>query len=123
MRLVVRGADQARIVLGHHAAGARRMASGRVTIDSPLPYAYGIETGRHRGGRLARRAGGAWMLRRGLAAAMPSVREIARGSDPTDPVWATLLVRLGGRARDRARGYTPVVTGALRASLRVQAIL
>lgn len=120
MRLVVRGADRARAMLGLHADGARRLAVTRVVVDSPLPYAFGIETGRHRSGRLARRAGGAWMIRRGLAAALPSAAEYARGADPLDPRWPRLLVALAGRAVERARGYTPVVTGALRASLRMR---
>ena len=38
---------------------AATAGGARLSVTSDLPYAYGIETGRHRGGTLARRAGGA----------------------------------------------------------------
>jgi hypothetical protein len=53
--------------LGDLAAGARALGGARMEIGSRLPYAYGIETGFTRSGRVARRAGGAWCRRPGRA--------------------------------------------------------
>ena len=43
-----------------------QLAKGGKLITNPSKYGYGIETGVRKNGQIARRKGGAWMLRRGL---------------------------------------------------------
>lgn len=45
----------------------------RIGVGSAKAYAFGIETGWRRSGRLARRAGGAFMLRGGVAEVRPRI--------------------------------------------------
>jgi hypothetical protein len=65
------------------ADSAVRFGREKATVGSDLKYAYGIETGRHKSGRLARRAGGSWAVRdsqQSVLAYAPGliVREIER---------------------------------------------
>lgn len=98
-------------------------AVGAMTLDagSDLPYAFGIETGRHRGGRLARRAGGAHMIERGIERAGPTLETWVADGIPYGPQGVNNAVRRWGRlvAQPAIRALTPVVTGALRASITV----
>ena len=101
-------------------AGCR--AVGALTLDagSDLPYAFGIETGRHRGGRLARRAGGAHMIQQGVEQMGPTLESwVAEGIayGPQGVNNAVRRIRYPMRAAIQA--LTPVVTGALRASITV----
>lgn len=52
------GIQEAQRLLGDMGGAIRLLAGVRVRAMSRLPYAYGIRTGHHRGGTLARRAGG-----------------------------------------------------------------
>jgi hypothetical protein len=98
-------------------------AVGALTLDagSPLPYAFGIETGRHRGGRLARRAGGAHMIERGIAQSGATLENWVAEGIPYGPAGVNGAIRRWGRlvARPAIQGFTPVLTGALRASITV----
>jgi len=90
------------------------------TFASLLPYAYGIETGRHRGGRLARRAGGAYMFRRGIdevKAQAPAILGPAILKGPASVGQAKRKLRDLGI--ERIRSYTPVRSGRLRTSVQV----
>lgn len=101
------------------ADGIHEVAQMDLFAGSTLPYAYGIETGRHRGGRLARRAGGAYMLRDAVndtvrqAPAMLAERII----DGPRPARAAMLA-IGDTVVNRAKARTPVVSGALRDSIQ-----
>lgn len=99
--------------------GARVAGQFRARIGSNLVYAYGIEFGRHRGGKLARRAGGLLYLtravqevRRTLPAAL--ARALLGG---TAEVRQTLRAQ-AYRVEARAKTYeTAVRTGTLRRSI------
>lgn len=94
----------------------------RLVAGSPVPYAYGIETGRTRSGRVARARGGARMVEHGMA---ETRRQIPR-------IVAQLLQRpTGGVAKDVEDAFrrtalgaiqsrTPVVFGRLRNSFVVR---
>lgn len=106
--------------LGDLAAGARAAGGARVEVGSDEPYAYGIETGFRRSGRLARRAGGAWMLRDAKAAVEPQIEAVVgaalpHGAAATD----TAFRRLGEILVGEIQARTPVVSGRLRDSMRV----
>jgi hypothetical protein len=110
--------DDARKGLGQLLDGVKAVTSKPRQIGSDLPYAFGIETGRHRGGRLARRAGGAWMMQRGLAYLKayyvdqvgPAIR---KGAGPVKSAEAVLL----RRTVETIRRGTPKRSGALAQSI------
>jgi hypothetical protein len=117
------GIDEAQRYFATLADGARGIASLRLVAGSPVPYSYGIETGHDRSGRLRRRAGGAWMLRGGLAETREQIPTLiaamlthgtAAGKDTTDAIRRTLL----GNVQRR----TPVRTGRLRDSFIVRGL-
>jgi hypothetical protein len=96
--------------------GARRLGRMRILVGSNLKYAYGIEYGRRRGGRLARRAGGAFMLKKGLDSIQATLaadisRAIQQNGNIYDAVFKNAL-----RAQDVTMANTPVKTGSLRRS-------
>lgn len=120
----ITGADQAGAYLKRLSEASRDVGQTRLTVGSPLVYSFGIETGRTRRGRVARRAGGAFMLHLGLAAAqrhLPAL--IARaietgdrgaGKQVEDAIRRTVL----GQVQRR----TPVRTGRLRSSFVVRSV-
>lgn len=112
------GFQQARSFLGNIAAAAVRTNGPIVSLSSPLPYAFGIETGRHRGGGLARAAGGAYMFRDGIKAVQARVgpslaTAILQGPGAVDAAKRSL----NAQAIEEVRKRTPVRSGALRASV------
>lgn len=100
-------------------AAVRAVDALRLDIGSTLPYAFGIETGRRRDGRLARRAGGARMVERGIAQAGPTLEAWVAEGIPYGPQGVNNAVRRWGRlvALPAVRSFTPVVSGALRRSM------
>jgi hypothetical protein len=116
----VKGAREAAAAVNRLAAGARAAGGFRAFVGSHLPYGYGIETGQHAGGRLARRAGGAWMLTRALQSITPALPgQIAAGL-ARGPGGAEQALRAAAfEVKQRAAAATPVDTGALRASITV----
>lgn len=87
-------------------------------FGSRLPYTFGIETGRHRGGRLARRAGGAFMFRQGAADAQQLARQILPAAIVRGPAAVGQAKRkLRDYGIERIRKYTPVRSGRLRNSV------
>jgi hypothetical protein len=99
--------------------GAKKLGSTRILVGSNLKYAFGIEYGRHRGGRLARRAGGAGMLQKGLAAIEGSLpRDIAAALEAGGSVYDAVF-RNALRVVDVTMANTPVKTGTLRRSFHV----
>jgi hypothetical protein len=97
--------------------GIRRLGRIRILVGSNLKYAYGQEYGRHRGGRLARRAGGAYFLQKGFDSIRQSLasdvaRAISANGNVYDEVFKNAL-----RAEAVAKENAPVKTGTLRRSL------
>lgn len=114
--LKVTGIEQAQAYLKVMEEGARRLGGTRILVGSDLKYAYGIEHGRHRGGSLARAAGGAMMLHQGLESVRDSlprdiVKAIETGGSVYDAVFKNAL-----RAENVTKQQTPVKTGSLRRS-------
>lgn len=102
-------------------AAVRAVGALQLDAGSDLPYAFGIETGRRRDGRLARRAGGAHMVERGIAQAGPTLEVWVADGVPYGVQGVNNAVRRWGRmvARPAIQGFTPVLTGALRRSITV----
>lgn len=115
------GDEVAVAALTRLARAAEAMSGTPVFVGSSLAYAYGIEHGRTRSGRLARRAGGAFYLKRGLAAVqseLPSTVLAVLGASRGDP--RRLLLGLGYRVQAAAMPLVPVKTGTLRRSIHVR---
>lgn len=101
-----------------------RDAAGRYSgplfrVGSPLSYAWGIETGRRKSGRVARRAGPAHYLSGAMARVEPRLREplaaaLWHGPDATDAA----LRHAGDALVDEAQRLVPVRSGRLRRSIR-----
>lgn len=118
--VAVQGVAEARRHLEGMAEAAKAAGGRSYLVGSGLAYAYGIETGRHRGGRLARRAGGAHMLQRALDSVAPSIpaavaRALPRGAGAVDQA----LRKIAFEVESRAKAQTPVRSSALRASIHV----
>ncbi len=102
------------------ANSARSFGNVKLTIGSPLPYAYGIETGYHRGGRLARRAGGAFYLQKGMQAMQTIFQQRAASSllgIPAGQSFNELLSTMQTTGLRVAQSSAPVRTGKLRGSI------
>jgi hypothetical protein len=98
---------------------AERWGRSRTTIQSELVYAYGIETGRHRRGTLARRAGGAYMLRQGLDETKDRIGPLISDSFERGPSAVPLAeANIGRMVVAAVRRYTPVRSGRLRDSFK-----
>lgn len=97
---------------------AQEWARSRTVISSNLPYSYGIETGRHRGGGLARRAGGAFMLRDGLEEAKPRIGPLITNSFTRGESVPLAEANIGRMVVAAVQRRTPVRSGNLRDSFR-----
>lgn len=94
--------------------GAARLGRTRILIGFSRVYAYGIEKGVDRSGRLRRKAGGAHMLEKGVDSIRKTLPEdirsaIATGGSVYDAVYRNAL-----RAENVTKENTPVRTGTLR---------
>lgn len=99
--------------------GVRKLGGTRILVGSNLKYAFGIEYGRHRGGRLARRAGGARMLSKGFDSIQGTLpRDIGQALETGGSVYDAVY-RNALRAADVTMANTPVKTGTLRRSFHV----
>lgn len=110
------GLDKAVAYFKKLAEEANRVGKIRILVGSNLKYAYGIEYGRHKGGRLARRAGGAFMLKQGFDSVQDTLRaDIARAIETNGSVYDAMF-KNALRAEAVAKANTPVKTGSLRRS-------
>lgn len=98
---------------------AQRWGRSRTAIWTPVVYAAGIETGFHRGGGLARRAGGAFMMREGLLDVQEHVQELIADSFVRGPSAVPLAeANIGRMVVAAVQTHTPVRSGNLRDSFR-----
>lgn len=100
---------------------AERWGRSRTVISGPLVYTYGIETGYHRRGGLARRAGGAFMMREGLMDTEEHMGELIMESFARGPSAVPLAeANIGRMVVAAVRRHTAVVSGRLRDSFRAE---
>lgn len=118
VRIIVGGVVQAVSKVKALGAAAEQVQGPLATFGSRLPYAYGIETGRHRGGRKARAAGGAKMFEKGVAEATEYARQILPSAIVKGPTFIGAAKRkIRDKGIERIRAYTPVRSGNLRDSV------
>lgn len=113
------GVREAQRYLRDLADASRNAAKAAVQVGSPLGYAYGIETGVHRGGRLARRAGGVFYLTRALEHERPSiVPTVAKALDDGPHAALDAMKRIGFNVERTAKALVVRVTGTLQRSIQ-----
>jgi len=109
MKITLRGLDDAEKQFARIERGLAALKNYVGVVYSRLPYAYGIEFGRHRkSGKLARRAGGAFYIRRAIETVLSGAdHDLSEGlSKVTAPgVW--VVRRLALWARRLARKNAP----------------
>jgi hypothetical protein len=115
--VTAKGLTQALKYLVEQESRARAFNHIRVLVGSNLVYAFGIEFGKTRSGRLARRAGGAFMLTNALKLIRPEIADIFARAGTAAFDFGMALYKLGLRVQTLAMGETPVKTGSLRRSM------
>lgn len=131
MPLVVTGMAAARATLQAYVDAAKEHGSTKgYSVGSDLVYAAGIETGRRRSGRVARKAGGVFFMRNALEQVTHSGSvQGAIGDLPNNPdALRGIRQKLANAVAERARkilvpfNYSPSTrrhTGNLARSIRV----
>ena len=115
--LKITGSQQTIAQLTRAQRQAAQFGRARVVVGSSLTYAFGIESGRHRSGALARRAGGVHYLARALQATRGEIRSLAKRAGSEALIGRDLLLAVGFKVEARAKALVPVVTGTLRRSI------
>lgn len=125
----VQGGKEVQSVLQKLQEGAKSLPGVKIQVGSSTNYSYGIETGRTRGGAIARAAGGLNFLKRGLERASADFDQHGFGEALKDGPGATLkfLIAFGHDVEREAKAllspfpYSPRTryhTGGLRRSLQ-----
>lgn len=120
------GIDEANTALTRIDGGAVAASRLTVRIGSGLVYAFGIETGRHRGGRLARRAGGVRYLSGAVqrVLATPGIdrtiaSDVAEGPEGGKRAIYRLAFAIQGHARALIQAAGAIRSGALWNSIEI----
>lgn len=121
IELKVTGSTETAAYLRRYARGVRRLQGAQVQVGSKMPYAYGIETGRHRkSGKLARGAGGVFYLQRAVNVVLGDAdADLSQGLKRVQTPGPWILRRIGRWARRLARLNIVRKTGRLRRSITV----
>lgn len=105
------GIKEARAYVERLRDGAEAAGQLVVLVGSNLPYAYGIHEGRHRGGRLARRAGGVPYLTLGLDRVRDEIAPTIARAIPQGP--SAVLGAFARVGNDVARGAVESLTSTV----------
>jgi hypothetical protein len=116
----IKGADTVQAYLQSLKSGTAAAGDEVVFVGTDLKYGFGIETGRHRGGRLARRAGGAFYLRDALNSVKATLEADLTTALPHGPeAILRAMTKVGYDVQREAQHLVPVVTGSLRRSIHL----
>lgn len=109
MKVVLKGLDDADKQMARIERGLKALQNYTGIVGSKLPYAYGIEFGRHRvSGKLARRAGGAFYIRRAIDTVLSDAdRDLSEGLNKVTAPGIWVVRRLALWARRLARKAAP----------------
>jgi hypothetical protein len=118
--VTVVGARESAGLLRQFAAASRNADKAPVKVGSPLNYAYGIETGfTKKSHRLARKAGGAFMLTQALQHERPDIpKAVAKGLEDGPQGVLKALIRKGFDVERGAKAIVPVVSHTLQRSIQ-----
>lgn len=109
MKITLNGMEDADKQMERIERGLKALQNYAAEIGSRLPYAYGIEEGRHRvSGKLARRAGGSRYIRRAVDTVLSDAdNDLAEGLKKVTAPGVWVVRRLGLWARRLARANAP----------------
>ncbi len=109
LQINLKGLDDAKKQMTRIERGLASLKNYTGTVFSRLPYAYGIETGRHRkSGKLARRAGGVFYIRRAIETVLSGAdRDLSEGLNKVTAPGPWVVRRLALWARRLARKNAP----------------
>ena len=109
LRITLNGMDDAIEQMKRIERGTRAMGRYKGAVYSRIPYAWGVEFGRHRKtGKLARRAGGAFYLTRAIAAMSSGAdMDISEGLNKVKAPGGWVIRRLALWVRRLARANVP----------------
>jgi hypothetical protein len=109
MEIRLKGLDDAEKQMARIERGLEALHTYVGEVYSKLPYAYGIEFGRHRvSGKLARRAGGSFYIRRAIDTVLSDAdRDLSEGLDKVTAPGVWVVRRLALWARRLARKNAP----------------
>lgn len=107
--ITLQGLEDAEKQMARIERGVKSMGKYDGYIFSRLPYAYGIEEGRHRkSGKLARKAGGAFYMRRAVDTVLSGAdTDISEGLNKVSAPGRWVIQRLALWARRLARLNAP----------------
>lgn len=109
MHITLRGLEDVQKQMERIERASKNMGEWKVFVGSRLPYAWGIEFGSHRqSGKLARRAGGSFYLRRAVDSVLAGAdRDMSEGLNKVTAPGVWLMRRLGLWARRLAKVNAP----------------
>jgi hypothetical protein len=108
MRIDLVGMEDVEAQMKRVERGLVAMRNTEAFVFSSLPYAFGIHEGRHKGGKLARRAGGTFYIRRAVDEVLAQGdADLSAGLKKVTAPGAWVIRRLGLWARRRARQMAP----------------
>lgn len=117
--VALRGLDAGVQALKQVRDAAGRFQTPMLRVGSDLIYAWGIETGRTRGGRVARKAGPAHYLQGALQRVEPQLRaKYARALEEGPAAVDRATEQAGRDLVAAARSIVPVRSGRLKGSIR-----
>lgn len=108
LKLTVQGMDDLQKQQRRIERGVAAMDRYDAYVYSSLPYAYGAEHGHHQEGKLARRSGGTYYMRRAVTEVLGDAdRDLNEGLKKVTAPGPWVLRRLGLWSRRLARNYAP----------------
>jgi hypothetical protein len=109
MNITLKGLDDAQKQMERIERGLVALRDYTGVVYSRMPYAYGIEFGRHRkSGKLARKAGGSFYLRRAVDTVLSDAdRDLSEGLNKVTAPGVWVVRRLALWARRLARKNAP----------------
>lgn len=109
MKITLNGMEDAQKQMERIERGTKAMDKYRAEVGSKLPYAWGIEYGRHRvSGKLARKSGGTQYITKAITTVLSDAdRDISEGLNKVTAPGTWVLRRLGLWARRLARANAP----------------
>lgn len=109
MKITLQGMDNVEKQMIRIERGLKAAENYVGLVGSKLPYAYGIEMGRHRkSGKLARKAGGSYYIRRAIDTVLSGAdRDLSEGLKKVTAPGVWVVRRLALWARRLARKNAP----------------
>jgi hypothetical protein len=109
MNITLNGMKEADKQMARIERGLKALQNYNSYVYSKLPYAYGIHEGHHRvSGKLARRAGGSFYIRRAIEEVLSDAdRDLSEGLTKVTAPGVWVVRRLALWSRRLARKYAP----------------